>query len=155
MPQPGQNELQADALAQTREAECVRLYSAGGYTLDQIAEHVGYANRSSAYKAIVRGLRKRYQESTGDRDAAIQRHLEITRTMIKGLSAGIAKGEPRAIEVGIQVLAREARMLGLDAPVRVDAKITDTLAAEIEDLVEQMTSMDAQQAQQEAAKARG
>lgn len=155
MPKPGQTQAQATALAAEREAQAVQLYSLGGMTYDEIAEAVGYETRGGAQKAVTRGLKRRYDESTADRDAAIQRHLEITREVIRHMGPGLRKGNPRSAEVIIQALAREARMLGLDAPVKADVKITDAMMAEIEELAEQMHSLDAQQAQQEAAKARG
>lgn len=141
--------------AQIREDECIRLYTTGGLTLDEIAAQVGYADRSGAHRAIQRALKRRYQETAADRDALIQWHLEITRELVRGLAPKALKGETRAAEVIILALAREAKLLGLDATVRVDLKVTDAMMAEVQELVEQMASLDAQQAQQEAAKARG
>lgn len=155
MPQKGQTPAEAAVLAELREAECIRLFTSGGYTLDEIAAETGYANRSGVHKAITRALKKRYQETTADRDAMIQRHLEISRGLIKALAVKASKGDTRAAEVIVQILARDAKLLGLDATVRVDVKVTDAMMAEVEELVEQMANLDAQQAQQALAKERG
>lgn len=126
-----------------------------GHTFQEIADALGYANDSGAIKAVRRGLKKRAQEQAGDRDELIARDLELIDTIIKGMIPAILKGTPRSAEVALKAIERRAALLGTNAPVKVDAKITDALAAEIEDLVEQMAHLDAQQAQQLLAKERG
>lgn len=138
-----------------REAECVLLFTIGGLNLDEIAEKVGYTHRSAAKKAIDRAMKRRYAETTEHRDVLIQRHIEITRQMIRGLAPKIVKGDARSIEIGVRVLEREARLLGLDAPVKADIKITEALQAEINDLMESMASLDAVEAAQLLARERG
>lgn len=60
-----------------------------------------------------------------------------------------------AIDRMLRISESRRKLLGLDAPVKVDAKITDAMTAEIEDLIEQMANLDAQQAQQDEARRRG
>lgn len=144
-----------DVIAQEREAQAVILYTIGGMNLDEIAAEVGYSHRSAAKKAIDRAMLRRYQETTEHRDVLIQRHLEITRSMIRGLAPKIVKGDTRSIEVGVRVLEREARLLGLDAPVKADLKITDALTVEIAELVEAMAALDAVESAQLLARERG
>lgn len=126
-----------------------------GHTLQEIADALGYANSGGAHKAVQRGLKQRAKEQAGDRDELIARDLELIDTIIKGMIPAILKGTPRSAEVALKAIERRAALLGTNAPVKVDAKITDALAAEIEDLVEQMANLDAQQAQQLLARERG
>lgn len=144
----------ADDIAEARTFEAVRLRT-HGHTFEDIARQLGYADRSGAIRAVQRGLKQRAQEQAGDRDALIARDLELIDEIIKGLIPAVLKGVPRSAEVALKAMERRAALLGTNAPIKVDAKITDALKAEIDDLVEQMTNMDAQQAQQEAAEARG
>lgn len=142
-------------LALEREAQCVLLFTVGGMNLDQIAKEVGYSDRSAAKKAIDRAMKRRYQETTEHRDVLIQRHVEITRAMIRGLAPKIVQGDVRSIEIGVKVLERESRLLGLDAPIKADLKVTDALTVEIAELVESMASLDAVEQAQLLARERG
>lgn len=126
-----------------------------GHTFDDIAEALGYANRSGAIKAVQRGLKQRAKEQAGDRDELIARDLELIDTIIKGMIPAIIKGTPRSAEVALKAIERRAALLGTNAPMKIDAKITDAMMAEVEELVEQMANLDAQQAQQALAKERG
>jgi hypothetical protein len=154
MPQPGQNEDTAAVLAIVRENRAILLYSSG-MTFDEVAKEIGYANASSAHKAVMRGLKKRAEETFQARDEMIAKQLEVIRVCIRGQMPGAAKGVHRSVEMIVRALDHEAKLLGLYAPVKVDAKITDALNAEIEDLVEVMAQLDQQEAAQALAKARG
>jgi hypothetical protein len=154
MPQEGQTEGQATAIGNDRETRAILLYSSG-LTLEEVAQQLGYANHSGAQKAVMRGLKKRAQETFEARDEMIAKQLEIIRVCVRGQMPAVAKGNQRAVEVLVKALDHEARLLGLYAPVKADVKITDALQAEINDLVEVMAALDAVEAQQAIAKARG
>lgn len=144
----------SDDVAEDRTNKAVDL-RVQGHTFDEIADALGYANRSGAIKAVRRGLKQRAQEQAGDRDELIARDLELIDQIIKGLIPQILKGTPRSAEVALKAMERRAALLGTNAAIKVDAKVTDAMMAEVQELVEQMASLDAQQQQQEAAKARG
>jgi hypothetical protein len=59
--------------------------------------------------------------------------------MFLSLQAGIRKGDPRSIEVGVKVLAHRAEMNGYKAPARVD--MTGT---RVDVLVQQQAAAEAQ-----------
>lgn len=84
----------------------------------------------------------------GSSDAeALARALEAANAV-----AGLALKSTDSI---IKLLAREAKLLGLDAPIRADVRVSDAMLMEIEELMDQMDALDAQAAQQQEAKAKG
>jgi hypothetical protein len=74
-------------------------------------------------------------------EAAELRKLDSERLeeMFLSLQAGIRKGDPRSIEVGVKVLVHKAEMNGYKAPARVD--MTGT---RVDVLVQQQAAADAQ-----------
>ena len=70
------------------------------------------------------------------RKLGVPRHLE---EMFLSLQAGIRKGDPRSIEVGVKLLVHKAEMNGYKAPARVD--MTGT---RVDVLVQQQAAADAQ-----------
>jgi DNA-binding ferritin-like protein len=154
MPQPGQNEDTAAVLAIDRENRAVLLYCSG-MTYAEVAEAIGYANAGSAHKAVQRALKKRAEETFAARDEMIAQQLEVCRLIIRGLMPKIIKGESRSGEVAIKAQEHVAKLLGLYAPVKVDAKISDAFMAELDELAEQIVALDAQQAAALSAQSRG
>ena len=74
-------------------------------------------------------------------EAAQLRKLDSERLedMFLSLQAGIRKGDPRSIEVGVKVLAHEAEINGYKAPARVEMSGTH-----VNVLVQQQAAADAQ-----------
>lgn len=102
-----------------REREAIGLRAAG-LSYDAIAEKVGYANRSLAYKAVIRVL-DRWRVETRE-DACVVRDLEVERldSLLAGVWQRAAQGEPAAIDRVLKIMDRRARLLGLDAPAQHD-----------------------------------
>ena len=75
-------------------------------------------------------------------EAAQLRKLDSERLedMFLSLQAGIRKGDPRSIEVGVKVLAHQAEMNGYRAPARVEMTGTS-----VNVLVQQQAAADAQE----------
>lgn len=95
----------------------------GGTPYSKIAAALGYRSRSGAYDAVMRVLARREQEP-----AERVRHLELQRLerlLLTYWKRAIRQRLPdiNAAKLCLDILARRARMLGLDAPVKVD--ITD------------------------------
>ena len=108
--------------ARQREVKALELRLAGLH-YNEIAKRLDYANRSSAYAAVIRVLDRREQEP-----AERVRHIELQRLerlLLTYWSRATRKRKPdiSAAKLCLDILARRARMLGLDAPVKVD--ITD------------------------------
>lgn len=108
--------------ARRREMESLELRMSG-LPYSQIAKKVGYRSRVSAYNAVIRVLDRREQEP-----AEKVRHLELQRLerlLMAYWPRAIDEAKPdvQAAKMCLDILTRRARMLGLDAPVKVD--ITD------------------------------
>lgn len=138
-----------------RESRGIVLHASGA-TYEEIAQILGYADKSGAYRAVMRALKKRAKETNDLRDEMIAGELETTRLIIRGLIPAVVKdGNARSAEVLIKALERRANLMGWNAPTRVDHKITDQLTAEIAELVESMASLDAVEAANLLAEQRG
>lgn len=108
--------------ARQREVKALEMRM-GGQPYSRIAKALGYRGRSSAYTAVMRVLDRREAEP-----AERVRNLELQRLerLLKAYwSRAVRVRQPDigAAKLCLDILARRARMLGLDAPVKVD--ITD------------------------------
>jgi hypothetical protein len=94
--------------ARTRQALELRL---AGLTFEQIAQRLGYANKSGAYKAIARALRERVAEPAEALRAVQQARIEA---LISSHWPAAQGGDLRATDRVIKLLEREAKLLALD-----------------------------------------
>lgn len=69
-----------------------------------------------AHKAVQTALRKTIQEPADE-----VRTLEVTRldTMLRAIAPQIAAGDHGAIDRALKIMERRAKLLGLDAPLKV------------------------------------
>jgi hypothetical protein len=123
-----------------RDAEACRL-RVQGLTFDAIAKQLGYEHRSSAQRAVERCLAATVAEPAAHlRAVSLQRldaALAIVWKIMEGRHVAVshgrvvldpATGEPlvdhgpnlQAIDRVVRLEERRARLLGLDAPVRVE-----------------------------------
>lgn len=84
-----------------------------GWTYQEIADELGYANPSGPFKAITKALKALIQEPT---DALRRMELERLDLILKSLMPALLKGSPRHAEVALKAMDRRAALLGLDAP---------------------------------------
>lgn len=94
-----------------------------GYTYEEIADKLGYADSSGAYRAV-----KRAKEQV--KDAAVENAEEILRMeldrldrMQRGLWKEAIEGSPGAVDRILKIMERRAKLLGLDAPDAVDLSV--------------------------------
>lgn len=140
-----------------RDAEAARLRSRG-LSLRQIADALGYANESGAYKAVQRALAAVPVEAAEELRRLHRRQLdylarrawavlECEHPLIAANGRIVEHdGRPlldwrpvlRAIDALLRIMEREARLMGLDAPLRVDRFALPTLDAQIERLRNQL-----------------
>jgi len=104
-----------------------------GMTYEAIAKAVGYADRASAYKAVMSALQATLREP-----AEAVREIELQRLdqVIASMWPGMAGGDPKAAAIVLRALERRATMLGLDAPakstVEIDIrKVSESIASEL------------------------
>ena len=88
-----------------------------GATFDQIAEALGYRGRCGAHKSVTAALRKTLQEPADELRTLEAERLD--RLMLATWQAATG-GELDAIDRVLKIMARRARLLGLDAPDRTD-----------------------------------
>lgn len=104
-----------------------------GMCYSEIAARVGYANRSGAYKAVMRVLEEIAKETA--EDASHIRSIELQRLddLLKAVWDTALAGDPKAIDRVLKIMDRRARFLGLDAPTKQEVSGPDGDAIRIED----------------------
>ena len=128
----GRSRAQLAALEQKR-AQAYTLWLAG-ITLEVIAERLEYADASGAKKAIDahRALQVAAIEGTAFHDAIVTLHKLRAALWTKAMA-----GDDRAVTNLLRLLEREAKLLGLDAPMRLamggdaDAPAIRTVSAQL------------------------
>lgn len=107
-----QNEV--DALDNQRKALELRK---AGVSYQRIAESLGYKDASGAWRAVKAALKKTLQEPSDD-----LRRLEVERldAALSAVWASVMKGQYGAVDRFLRIQERRARLLGLDAPAKLD-----------------------------------
>lgn len=139
-----------------RERRVLELRRAG-VTFDVIAEQLDYADRSGAYRAFKRALARTLQQPAREvRDLEVDR---LDKLMVAVWKKALG-GDLQAVDRVIRISERRARLLGLDAPQKV--QVGDQLDSQIEALLTELgaptpgvTPMDDQPAGAEAGALEG
>jgi hypothetical protein len=128
------------ALAE-KERQALDLRKAG-VTFEQIANKLGYSDRSGAAKAVRRALTDTIQEPADE-----LRRLECERldTLLRALWPAAISGKWLAIDRCLSIMDRRARLLGLDAPVRMkhDVITHDAFAQAVAELEAEIVELEA------------
>lgn len=103
-------------VAVERQALAIELRKAG-HTYEGIAKQLGYADRASAYNAVMAGLRLIVREPAEQLIA-----LELARldTIMVQVYNDARKGVVGAVDRVLRIMERRARLLGLDKPLLID-----------------------------------
>lgn len=114
-------------IAQARQVKALAL-RLSGLTLEQVAQHAGYASRRSALRAIQRALA---DVQVADVDAL--RRLESARLdrLLSACWQGALNGDVAKIREARRITEARARLLGLNAPLQVE-DVTDVNADIVE-----------------------
>ncbi len=101
--------------AVNKQRQAVELRKAGA-SFAMIAEQLGYASVSGAFKAVQTALRKTLQAPADE-----VRNLELERldTLLLALWPQARQGNQGAIDRVLRIMERRAKLLGLDAPTKV------------------------------------
>lgn len=91
-----------------------------GMSFERIGELLGYANSKGAWKAVQAALRTMLREPAESVRVLEEARLEA---MLQAVWPRVLKDEPFAIDRALKILARRAKLLGLDAPTRVAAEV--------------------------------
>lgn len=88
-----------------------------GLTYEQIANAIGYADASGAYRAVEKALIKTLQEPA---DAVRRMEKERLDKMLAAIWPKVEAGDLKAIETALKIQERRAKYDGLDAPKSID-----------------------------------
>jgi hypothetical protein len=94
-----------------------------GATISQIADQLGYANESGAYKAIMRELEQTAQDLGESTEAVRQLELKRLDQMQFPIWPQVLAGDQGAIGTALRIQERRASLLGLDAPKQIEARV--------------------------------
>ena len=110
-----------------KEREALELRTAG-HGWQEIADQLGYANASGPWKAVDRILAKQIREPA---ETLIALELVRLDAMLKAIFEKILLGDLGAIDRGLRIMERRAKLLGLDRPMKFDVRsMVDEIAAE-------------------------
>tara|TARA_R110002110_G_scaffold54098_9_gene155463 strand:- start:308 stop:889 length:582 start_codon:yes stop_codon:yes gene_type:complete len=102
--------------SQEKQKRAMALKLAGA-SYAQIAESIGYADASGAYKAVSRGMKNSLQESAGDLRKIHYGRLEH---MLMLVWPAVNQGDSSAVSSALQVMDRMERLYGLNEAQKVD-----------------------------------
>lgn len=104
-----------------------------GWTDREIAAHLGVSLGTA--NTDINAVLERLQESAEDAIAR-QRRLALARLekSIKGIWPGIEAGDLATVDTLVKVEQRRARLLGLDAPTKVESEVTNLTLDDLDQL---------------------
>ena len=108
-----------------------------GYTFAQIADALGYATPQGAYLAVQSALTRIIKEPAQE---VLQLELERLDALFVKPYANALNGDLMALSGCLSVMARKAKLLGLDAPARTE--LSGPGGAAIATVVHNMTEAD-------------
>lgn len=101
------------------KAEALRLRTAG-LSYEQIADRLGYTNRSGAYKVVQKALQETIQEPADEYRTLHRRRLEA---IVTAYWEKMEAGDEKAATVVARALSDLAELDGLNAPKRLEQKV--------------------------------
>ena len=115
--------------ANRRDQAC-KLRMAGA-SYDDIARQLRYASRGAAYTDITRALERNVVQLGQTAEVLRQQELERLDRLQLALWQQAMAGDTRSAETVLRIMDRRARVLGLDAPARVEILTLDAIDEEI------------------------
>jgi NAD(P)H-hydrate repair Nnr-like enzyme with NAD(P)H-hydrate epimerase domain len=125
------------AIARQREDDVVRLRTRERLLWREIAERMD-CDEKTCREAWTRARTKSHKDAQDQLDAWRAEMLATCEAVIDGLMGAALKGDPRAAEAIVKTVERTAKLLGLDAPLKVNATVTDEITARIKKLAEEL-----------------
>lgn len=122
-----------DTIAAKEKAAQALTLRKEGLTFAEIASIAGYNSPQAAHNAVKRAIDALIREPASELLALESERLD---GLWRGAYPAAKAGDTQAIAACLRVMERRARLLGLDAPERVEAKVTaKELPASVEDFV--------------------
>jgi hypothetical protein len=104
-----------------RESQVLKLRR-GGLTFDLIAKELGFKNASGAHKAYVNACKRIIRTDVEDIRGTELDRLDMAQGAIW---SKVMRGEIPAIMALMKIMDRRARLLGLDAPTKIQAEVVN------------------------------
>ena len=101
-----------------RRTQLIRLKRGGAQFDDPRVFALGYTSRQSASKDFIRALEQRRDEQAAEVSVYRQEMNERLEALLEAAWDNATMGDPKAIETVLKVLDRQAKLNGLDAPVK-------------------------------------
>jgi len=121
MPENTPNVINLDPALFEKERQVVQ-YRQTGATFDAIAKKLGYADESGARLAFKRAMERMRDDALNNEMRELHRQrLEVALTAIW---PDVVKGDLEAIKVMLKILERDAKLYGIDAPVKTEVEVT-------------------------------
>jgi hypothetical protein len=105
--------------AAERQRNAMELRKAGA-TYAAIAGELGYSDARSAERAVIAGLRAAGREASED---LLPMELDRLDRLQAGLWADAINGEVPAVLACLRIMERRSRLVGLDAPLKMNQRI--------------------------------
>jgi len=115
------NVIKLDSALIEKEREVLK-YRKGGLTFDQIAEKLGYSHPSGAHAAFRRAIERTKDDALASEGRAL--HRARLETALTSIWDKVLKGDLRAIAMMLRILERDAKLYGLDMPVKTEMEVT-------------------------------
>lgn len=123
----------ANAVAIERQTKAVALRLAGlGY--QEIADQLDYPSRTHAFADVEAAITLRAQDGTRTVDSLRETEvMRLDRLQAAAWAKALA-GDYKAIELSLKIIDRRCKLLGLDAPERIEVVTLEWLDSQIRDL---------------------
>jgi hypothetical protein len=118
---PEQTAEEKAAELEAKELKVLELRRAG-FTFQRIAEEVGYATPSGAQRALERIMTRNVPQAP---EEFRWQELDRLDRMQVALWPRAMKGDDRAIGTIVRLMERRARLVGIDAPQRIQAEVVN------------------------------
>ena len=105
-------------LAAERRIKAFELRKAGA-TFKQIAEQLG-CSEQHCHKVVTEELQRLNKHRAELGEEVTRMELERLDTMLLGLWQRAKKGDERAVDATLKIMARRAKLCGLDAPTKIE-----------------------------------
>ncbi|WNI15562.1 hypothetical protein [Actinacidiphila sp. ITFR-21] len=129
-----------EAIARQREDDVVRLRTRERLMWREIAAELN-CDEKTCREAWKRARTKSNQDAQQALDAWRGEMIATCEAIIDGLMPKVLAGDPRAAEAATKTIERTSKLLGLDAPTRINATVTDEMTARVKALAEELAAM--------------
>ncbi|MCX4994271.1 hypothetical protein [Streptomyces longwoodensis] len=128
-------------LGLVRQHEVVRLRTQERLPFRDIAARLD-CDIKNTYQAWKRGVAALAEEAKKAHGEYLGEQLANLDIAINSLMPKVMKGDVRAVEGLVRLFDHQAKLLGLYAPVKVNATVTDEMTARVLELADQIAELD-------------